>query len=137
MVYLTVDQVLELHDHALTLGGAAGVRSEHLLASAVWQPQHSAFGEDAYPRLAEKAAAYGYFLALNHPFVDGNKRTAELALVTFLDLNGYELVDDEDAIAEMFEDISRGVVEQGEFFGWVCNHARPVDPSNMAEFPKP
>src|SRR5919108_1727717 len=136
IVYLTVDQVLALHAEALTLGGAEGLRSEHLLAAAVFQPQQSAFGADAYPSLPEKAAAYGYFLTANHPFVDGNKRTAELAVVTFLHLNGYELVDDEDAIAKMFKDIASGIVEQGEFFGWVCNHVRPIDRGNVTDFPK-
>jgi death-on-curing protein len=128
IVYLTVDHVLELHEQALTLGGAQGLRSAHLLASSVFQAQQSAFGEDAYQTIAEKAAAYAYFLIQNHPFVDANKRTAELAMVTFLDLNGYELVEDEDAIATLIEDTAAGVIEQGEFFGWVVNHARPHFP---------
>jgi death-on-curing protein len=86
VVYLTIDQVLELHQMALELGGADGVRAMQLLASAVCQPQQSAFGDDAYSTIQEKAAAYGFFICMGHPFVDGNKRTAELALVTFLDL---------------------------------------------------
>ena len=88
IIYLTVDQLKDLHTQALTLGGVDGLRSEHLLASAVFQPQQSAFGEDAYATIPEKAAAYGFFIAENQPFLDGNKRTGELALVTFLDLNG-------------------------------------------------
>lgn len=54
-------------------GGIAGLRSQELLESAVFQPQQSAFGEDAYPTLASKAAAYGFFIAQNQPFLDGNK----------------------------------------------------------------
>lgn len=69
VVYLTIDQVLEYHNEALQFGGAPGLRSEQLLASAVFQAQQSAFGEDAYPSLAEKAAAYCFFLVENHPFV--------------------------------------------------------------------
>jgi death-on-curing protein len=123
--YLTIDQVLALHTEALTLGGTEGLRSEHLLASAVLQPQQSAFGEDAYPALAEKAAAYGYFLTENHPFIDGNKRTAALTMLAFLDVNGYELAEDDAAIEQMFVDLAAKVIGQSEFFGWVCNHIRP------------
>ena len=81
IIYLTVDHVLELHEQVLTLGGPQGLRSAHLLASAVFQAQQSAFSEDAYQTIAETAAAYAYFLIQNHPFVDGNKRTAELAMM--------------------------------------------------------
>jgi death-on-curing protein len=134
ILYLTVDEVAELHDYAIAFGGAAGVRSHHLLASAVFQAQQSVFGEDAYGTLAEKAAAYGFFLVQNHPFVDGNKRTAELALVTFLELNGYALVADEDVIAQMFEDTAAGRVEQAEFFRWVAAHTTPQSRSNVVSF---
>jgi death-on-curing protein len=133
IIYLTVDQVLALHEDVLTLGGAEGLRSAHLLASATMQAQQSAFGEDAYETLAEKAAAYGFFITQNHAFVDGNKRTAALAMMVFLDLNGYELVEDEESIAQMFEDVASGVVEQSEFFGWVTNHAKPAAQSKVAQ----
>lgn len=123
-IYLTIDHVLELHQMILELGGIEGVRSMQLLASAVLQPQQSAFGDDAYESVAERAAAYGYFITQNHPFLDGNKRTGAAAMLTFLDMNGYELVEDDDAIAQMFEDVAASVVEQGEFFGWVVNHTR-------------
>lgn len=65
-----------------------GVRSEQQLASAVGQPEQSAFGEDAYRTIPEKAAAYGFFIAEGQPFLDGNKRTALLAFETFLHANG-------------------------------------------------
>jgi death on curing protein len=131
IIYLTIDQVLDLHTEVLTLGGAEGLRSAHLLASAVLQAQQSAFGEDAYQSVAEKAAAYGYCICQNHPFVDGNKRTAAIAMMVFLDLNGYELVEEEDAIAQMFESVAANVVDQSEFFGWVVNHAKPRPRSNV------
>jgi len=67
----------------------------------------------------------------NHPFVDGNRRSAELAMTVFLDLNGNELVEDEDATPEMFESVATGVVDQREFLGWVVNHAKPKARSNM------
>lgn len=136
VVYLTIDQVLEYHTDVLALGGLAGVRSAHLLAAAVLQAQQSAFGEDAYATIAEKAAAYGFFLVQNHPFNDGNKRTGFVAMAAFLDVNGYEIIaEDDDTIAQMFEDVAAGIIDQGEFFGWVVNHTRrrsePDDASNV------
>lgn len=128
IIYLTVDQVLDIHREAMNESSReaeGGVRSAHLLASAVMSPQQSAGGEDAYPTLADKAAAYGYFIAQNQAFHNGNKRTAVLTMVTFLGLNGYEFVEDDDKIAEMFTDAGREVVDQGEFFGWVVNHTKP------------
>jgi len=122
--YLTADQILWFHEQALCFGGAAGIRSEQLLLSGLAQPEQSAFGEDAYPTLAEKAAAYGFFLTENHRFVDGNKRTAAIARLAFLDLNGVELVQTDDQIAETFERLARSEIDQQMFFAWVCAHAR-------------
>jgi death-on-curing protein len=87
MRYLTVDEVLEIN--AEVMGGRHALRDLDLLESAVARPQASAFGVDAYPDLASKAAALLHSLVLNHAFVDGNKRTAVLSTLVFLDLNGY------------------------------------------------
>ena len=128
VIYLSADQVLDLHAEALTLGGRKGVRSVHLLHSAVGQPEQAAFGEDAYPTIPDKAAAYAFFLVKNHPYVDGNKRTAEVAMFVFLDLNGFDFVDDQDDIADTLERLAAGRVDQGTFFEWVREkaHARTV-----------
>jgi death-on-curing protein len=87
MRYYTVEEVLEIN--AEVMGGSHVLRERRLLESAVARPQASAFGADAYPDLAAKAAALLHPLVLNHPFIDGNKRTAVLATLVFLDLNGY------------------------------------------------
>lgn len=125
IVYLTVDQVLEYHQEALAFGGSAGARSEHLLASAVFQPQQSAFGEDAYPEIVDKAAAYCFFMAKNHAFVDGNKRTAAAAMLIFLELNGYVLEATDDETATVIEAMAADAIGQTEFFEWVCRCANP------------
>jgi len=119
VIYLTADQVLDLHAEALTLGGGEGLLSAHLLHSAIAQPEQTAFGEDAHPTIPEKAAAYGFFLASNHPFLDGNKRTAEAAMLVFLELNGFDFVEDQDRIADRFEQLAAGGIDQGMFFDWV------------------
>ncbi len=87
MRYLTVEEVLEIN--AELMGGRHALRDQGLLDSAVARPKASAFGSDAYPDLVSKAAALLHSLVLNHAFVDGNKRTAVLATLVFLDLNGY------------------------------------------------
>jgi death-on-curing protein len=87
MRYLTVDQVLEINSEVM--GGRHVLRDRRLLESAVARPQASAFGTDAYPDLVSKAAALLHSLVLNHAFVDGNKRTAVLSTLVFVDLNGY------------------------------------------------
>ena len=87
MRYLTVEEVLEIN--ATVLGGTHALRDQGLLESAVARPQASVFGADAYPDLASKAAALLHSLVLNHAFIDGNKRTAVLATLVFVDLNGY------------------------------------------------
>ena len=87
MRYLTIEEVLEIN--AEVMGGRHALRDRGLLDSAVARPQASAFGADAYPDLVSKAAALLHSLIMNHAFVDGNKRTAVLATLVFLDLNGY------------------------------------------------
>lgn len=119
--------MIEFHEIALEeFGGLSGIRSPHDLAAAVMQPQQSAFGVDAYQTIPEKAAAYGFFISEAQAFLDGNKRAAAISMEAFLLLNGYELHQDDDEIAEMFEDVGSKTIGQGEFFGWVINHAHQV-----------
>lgn len=89
---LTVDEVLETYQRIMQQsGGLIGVRDFGALESAVAQPYMTFGGNDLYPSLAEKAAALGFSLIQNHPFVDGNKRTGHAALATFLAINGYKI----------------------------------------------
>ena len=89
MLYLTVDQILEIN--TTVMGGGHVLRDRALLESAVARPQASAFGADAYPDLVSKAAALLHSLVMNHAFIDGNKRTAVLSTLVFVDLNGYTI----------------------------------------------
>jgi death-on-curing protein len=87
--HLTVEIVREIHAEAIAkFGGSEGVREMALLESAVAAPQASSGGKSPYADLADVAAAYLYYLCKNHPFVDGNKRTALGACIVFLRLNG-------------------------------------------------
>jgi len=90
-VHLTVEMVREIHAEAIAIfGGSDGVRELALLESAVAAPQASFSGKSSYSDLAEIAASYLYYLCKNHPFIDGNKRTALGACLVFLRLNAIE-----------------------------------------------
>lgn len=92
MRFLTLIEVLALHRMVIEQsGGAFGIRDVGLLESAIAQPRMTFGGEDLYPSLLEKAAALGFSIIMNHPFVDGNKRTGHAATETFLVLNGMEI----------------------------------------------
>jgi death-on-curing protein len=125
-VFLTLSQVVRLHDQQIQrFGGLAGLRDEPLLDSAVKQPETTMFGEFLHPNIPSQAAAYLYHLARNHPFLDGNKRTALDATVTFLRLNGYSWGVPLDEAFRLTLDVATGRVEKGElaeriaaFIGW-------------------
>ncbi|MEU7317118.1 type II toxin-antitoxin system death-on-curing family toxin [Streptomyces sp. NPDC007083] len=112
--YLDEEDVLSIAE--ITLGGRPGIREWGLLSSAVQRPRSSAFGQDAYPGLFEKAAALLHSVASNHSLIDGNKRTGWATAIVFLDLNGYELVEplDEDKAEAFVLEVSQSRLEVGE-----------------------
>jgi death-on-curing protein len=115
--------VLAIHDRQLAdHGGASGVRDEGLLDSALARPQqHAAYGE---PDLAELAALYAIAIAHNHPFIDGNKRTAYVSLELFLAKNGADFVaSDTDSVLMMLGMASREI-DDAAFIAWVREHVR-------------
>ncbi len=86
--YLTIEQVIELHDEMLKrYGGLPGVRNKNLLWSAIDAPKAAMFGQEMYPSIYEKAAAYLYHLVCNHPFNDANKRISFTVTLVFLEVN--------------------------------------------------
>jgi death-on-curing protein len=91
--YLSVQEVIAINVAVIqkySPGEHIGVKDGNLLESAIFRPQSSAFGKDAYPGVMEKAAALFESLGQNHPFQNANKRTAFTALVIFIQLNGYQ-----------------------------------------------
>ena len=92
-VYLTPEQVLFLHSRLIEeTGGMHGIRDLSMLLSALGRPQASFDDYDLYPEIFTKAAALMDSLIRNHPFIDGNKRTAIAASAVFLLYNGYQLI---------------------------------------------
>ena len=127
MVCVWVDKqlLLLLHDESLAEhGGAAGIRDEGLLYSALARPLNLiAYGE---PDLAELAASYGVGLAKNHAFVDGNKRAAFLAVGLFLRLNGHRLNASPAAATVAMIDVAAGTLNEADFADWIRRHSAPV-----------
>lgn len=90
--FLDLEDVLRIHNRQIQkFGGISGVRDLGLLESALSQPQATFSGQLLHPTVWEQAAAYLFHLAMNHPFLDGNKRTAFAVMDTFLRLNGFAL----------------------------------------------
>ena len=104
-------------------GGSAGLRDENLLESALARPRHLVAYRSTV-HLAQLAAAYGFGIARNHPFVDGNKRTALMAMYVFLGLNGWELAADEEDAVRTVLDLAAGTLEEADLATWLRKHAR-------------
>ncbi len=93
--FLTVEEVLTIHDEQITeYGGIHGLRDSGLLESAVMMSQASFGGEYLHRDLFEMSAAYAYHISENQPFLDGNKRTALVSALVFLDINGIQILDE-------------------------------------------
>ncbi len=123
-VWLDPAVLRAVHDEQLAEhGGASGTRDEGLFESALARPQHLvAYGS---PDAAALAAAYGYGIARNHPFIDGNKRTAFVALELFLELNGFSLVADDVACVLIMLQVAAGDITEEVFATWVRDHCAP------------
>ena len=116
--------LLLLHGESLAEhGGAAGMRDQGLLDSALARaPNLAAYGE---PDVAALAATYGFGIARNHPFVDGNKRAAFLSLGLFLALNDYRLRATQADATVMMLALASGDLDEAEFAGWLRTHIEP------------
>lgn len=113
--FITTDEVLAIHaDQIASFGGTAGIRDRGLLESALAQPQATFAGELLHPTIYEQAAAYLYHLAMNHPFIDGNKRTAFAAMDAFWRMNGYGLNLTDDRAYDMVMQVARGEMSKSE-----------------------
>jgi len=113
-----------LHDESLAMhGGASGIRDEALLESALARPMNLvAYGE---PDLAALAACYGFGLAQNHPFVDGNKRAAFLAVGLFLGLNGHRLTASQAEATVAIFGLAAGDIDEPTFTAWLRERIAP------------
>jgi death-on-curing protein len=125
VVWLQKALVLAIHERQLAEhGGSGGVRDEGLLESALARPQQlHAYGDPA-PDLSDLAAALAYGLARNHPFLDGNKRTAHVGYRTFLALNGAELVATDEEKYLTILALAEGKLGERDFAAWLRGRVR-------------
>lgn len=129
--WITKRALIILHDESLaTHGGASGIRDEGLLDSALARPQNLvAYSEsNQAPDAGALAAAYGAGLAQNHPFVDGNKRAAFLAVGLFLYKNGHRLVVSQAEATMTVLGVAAGDITEAEFAQWLRDHLSPMKP---------
>ncbi|HLX30337.1 MAG TPA: type II toxin-antitoxin system death-on-curing family toxin [Casimicrobiaceae bacterium] len=121
--WLASEVIISIHEAQLAEhGGTAGTRDVGLLKSALARPRNLHAYKD--PDFADLAAAYGFGIARNHPFVDGNKRTAYVAVELFLDLNGDELLTDDSASVLTMLALAAGDIDEATFAGWIRAHSR-------------
>jgi len=122
--YLTVNEVLLLHARLIQrTGGSRGVRDVGLLESALARPRSTFDGVDLHPDLWTKAASLMHSLALNHSFVDGNKRTAVTATGIFVELNGFKLTASNDRVLDFTRQVTAGGMELDEIATWLRTHS--------------
>jgi death-on-curing protein len=126
--YLAVSQVLALHAQQLNRhGGATGLRDRGALESALARPAATFGGEDLYPDIADKAAALMHSLALNHPFVDGNKRIAAFAAIVFVESNGRECLATPDELVETTMAVAEGTMAVEVLTIWFRQRLRSAE----------
>jgi len=123
IVWVRADVVLAIHRRQLAEhGGAEGLRDAGLLASALDRPRNLAAYGDPKPDLASLAAAYAAGIARNHPFIDGNKRTAFVVCRTFLILNGSDLTATREQKYETFLSLASGNLTDDQLAAWIRKH---------------
>lgn len=121
--YLTLEEVLRIHDVLIeTFGGAPGVRDLGLIESALLRPQTGYYAD-----IIEEAAAMWESLAMNHGFIDGNKRVAYACLELFLASNGVEIdATNDELIAFIYEHLEAGTFRKDILENWLNRHSKPA-----------
>lgn len=129
-IFLTVEDVLELHDEQLQrFGGIAGVRDRGALESAVAVPTATFDGNLLHENVFQMAAAYAFHIAENQPFLDGNKRTALNAALVFLDINGWVVLDPEERLYDAMIGLSSHSIDKHSLAELFAELARPISTS--------
>lgn len=134
IVWISRALALAIHDRQLAEhGGASGVRDDALLDSALARPQQLFAYGDPPPDNAALAASLAFGLARNHPFVDGNKRTAAVVCETFLLLNDVELDADDLTLYPVYLGLADGSLGEAQFADWLRVHLKPKPGSQVHE----
>jgi len=114
--FLTLAEVNEIHaDQIKHYGGLSGMRDINLLSSAITMPYASFSGDFLHKDIFEMAAAYAFHICQNHPFIDGNKRTALASALVFLELNGISISGTQDKLYDAMISVSSGKMKKEDF----------------------
>lgn len=125
MKYLSSEDILRLHNLVVNeTVGAHGVRDHHVIKSLEGQPQQAVFGKELYPTIFDKAAVYAHRIIVNHPFLDGNKRTGMIAAIVFLEDNGYVFVAKEGVVEALALSIATEKIEVPEIAAQFKKHSK-------------
>jgi death-on-curing protein len=123
MIVLTLEQILQIHALVIeTTGGSAGLRDLGRLEAALATQTQNVFGEELYPSLLDKAAALIRGIIADHAFVDGNKRTAMLAGITLISMNGQQFKANPGEIEDFAVEIATDHPDVPEISGWLNQH---------------
>jgi death-on-curing protein len=121
--FITVAEAIAIHDDQVArFGGSPGIRDVGLLESAIAQPEATFFGELLHPTIASQAVAYLFHISRNHPFLDGNKRTALAVADTFLLVNGYSLVLSDEALYDLVQNVAQGLMDKDTATGLIADN---------------
>lgn len=129
-IQFTVQDIYELHtqlENAFILFLSSGVRDENLLASAVNTPFQTFMGNDLYPSIYDKAAQLCYGIANNHPFTDGNKRTALHSMYVYLIINGFDITATQQDVENMIINVAAGNMTNTELAQWLRENTVEID----------
>ncbi|MDB9311433.1 type II toxin-antitoxin system death-on-curing family toxin [Aphanizomenon sp. CS-733/32] len=124
--WLTEEMALAIHEGLIyEYGGLSGIRDYPLLEASLARPRHR-FYYQTHVSIWELAAAYGFALCKNHPFVDGNKRTAFMTMYVFLRLNGYDFNAPEPEIILVLESLASGEIDENTLQVWLEKYAEKL-----------
>ncbi|WP_370309911.1 type II toxin-antitoxin system death-on-curing family toxin [Sinimarinibacterium flocculans] len=134
VIWIGKPLAIAIHDRQLAEhGGSSGLRDDGLLESALARPQQLHVYGDPPPDLADLAASLAFGLARNHPFVDGNKRTAAVVCETFLNLNGATLIAEDAELFPVFLDLAEGKMPAETFAIWLRPRLQTDTPDSVQE----
>ena len=124
---ITKEEVLLIHSEVVKLhGGANGIRDVNGLESAIARPYQTYDSLDLYPSAYEKAAAIGESIIMNHPFIDGNKRTGYVLMETVLRLYRYKIISTDDDLYTFVISISTGEIKFEQIVEWLKQNTKAI-----------
>ena len=127
-IQFTIQDIYELHTQLEnTFILSPGIRDKNLLASAVNTPFQTFMGNDLYPSIYDKAAQLCYGIANNHPFTDGNKRTALHSMYVYLIVNGYDIIATQQEVENLIINIAAGRMHTTELSKWLQENTVEIE----------